>query len=430
MRSLLDSGTSLDDIIASLAGSLASSVAAQLGIAPDVAKQRLTHVLGAALAPVNTGPPQTHAERARTLAQRFRQIAELATRVTNGDPGQSIRTIAGTSLDAAPTAKATPAPSTDSIVRDATNALAAPVSPVPARSASVTTGDDKRVAVDPGTAIAAGGDTLLGRTLTRALRSAQPPPAPVDGAGRGADLSGTATKSAHVSTASAASVLDGFVRAFVAAIERERGTAPAAAHAATAAANLPSPAPAGTATTPATAFALPGLQDATSVIAPSATAPAHAPHVDANAVIDQVLRGVSVHTDPGSSEVKLRLVPDSLGDVTVKLVVSGGSVDATITAGTPDAQNALAGAQQQLARALADAGLKLQSFTVGLAGGFANGGDGSPSQQHRSYASARRVGGVGALQTDDQGEDELLAVPSFGPPIYAASPARGYNYLV
>ena len=189
------------------------------------------------------------------------------------------------------------------------------------------------------------------------------------------------------------------------------------------------------ASTVAASFAIaPTAHDAPAVTppAPAATLP-QPQHVDANAVVNQVLGGVAIRTTDGSSEVRLRLVPEQLGDVSVKLVVSGGNVDASITTHSADAQNALAGAQTQLAKTLADAGLKLQSFSVGLAGGnLANTSDQRRhDQQTARSASTRRISGVAA--TDDEPLDELnlLAAPSFGLPVYTATRGVGaLNYLV
>jgi hypothetical protein len=127
----------------------------------------------------------------------------------------------------------------------------------------------------------------------------------------------------------------------------------------------------------------------------------------------------------------MRLIPASLGDVTIKLVVSGGSVDASIVAHTADAQNALAGGQTQLAKTLADAGLKLQSFTVGLAGDFTDNRDQSRPNDSGTRPGWRRIGGVESVDVNEPDDTSLLAVPSFGPPIYAANPLlRHLNYLV
>jgi hypothetical protein len=117
--------------------------------------------------------------------------------------------------------------------------------------------------------------------------------------------------------------------------------------------------------------------------------------------------------------------------VSVKLVVTGGSVDASITAHNVDAQNVLAGAHNQLAKSLADAGLKLQSFTVSLAGGTAGNRDQQSPPSWTNRPNTRRIGGVDSVGADDGEEPSLLAVPSFGPPIFTANSAyHGFNYLV
>ncbi|HEV2738583.1 MAG TPA: flagellar hook-length control protein FliK [Candidatus Elarobacter sp.] len=454
VKDLLDRGTALGDVIARLASSLATSVAAQLGISPQAALEKLTQAFTQVLQSNGTGPPGTNAERASSLVSRLRQIAELATGVTNGDSGQSIRTIAGTSLDAN-SAKANPPPTPDSILRSALDALAAPASPVPdpalvAAAAPATSpaaqaaGDGRTVALPAVVqAVASGGDTLLGRILTRAMLADPQPSAPADAtpvdaaANRIANAAPAPAAAAHPASANVnpnaanANVLEAFVHAFTSAVARND-----AAQRSEPAAILPfdapaPPAPAPPPQTPLT-FAIPVAHDSLPVApAPPAPAAAQPPHVDANAVVDQMLRGMAIRTTDGQSEVRLRLVPENLGDVSVKLIVSGGSVDASIVAHTADAQTALAGGQLQLAKTLADAGLKLQSFTVGLAGDFTGNRDQSRPNDSWNRSGWRRIGVVESVGTDESADPALLAVPSFGPPIYAASPAlRNLNYLV
>ena len=431
----LDRGASLGDVIARLASSLAASVATQLGITTQAAQQRLTQAFTQALQPSGAGPPGTNAERASSLVARFRQIAELATRVTNGDTGQPIRLIAGTSLDA-DAAKATPAPDPDRILRDALTALASPASPTAVPTTPASPGDGRTVALaSTSAAIAAAGDTLLGRILTRAVLADDSRPTPVaaplvvsaEHAATRPDVLATAP----VGTASGA-LLDAFVQAFAGALARSDATK---GHGDTSPAPLvtsAAPVSSDLSAQPATPFAIPIARDALSAV-PPAPAPAlpQPQHVDANAVIDQILRGMAIRTTDGQSEVRLRLVPEQLGDVSVKLVVSAGSVDASITAHTPDAQNALAGAQTQLAKSLADAGLKLASFNVGLAGSFADARDHAQPNGSWNRPSTRRIGGLHSTDVDETVDPGLLAVPSFGPPIYSANRSLGaLNYLV
>ena len=475
IRDSLDRGTSLNDVIASLASSLAASVANALGIPLDAAKARLTQAFTAALAPTGSGPPQTNADRAATLAQRFRHVAELATRVTTEDPGHTIRSITGTSSDAAQ-AGATPAPQTDRIIRDAIAALAVPASsatptspstasadlPVPV--APATANDGRTVALDPAQAIATGGDTPLGRILTRGFKANDPTETgPATGPMRTGDdtfvLPGDVKKSVPESghsldtpkaldphglrttptgpRSTVTDALEGFVQAFTAAVRREDGPRSTSVSDPRFPSSLPTDpklftGPVSTPLQAVPAFATPVVNDVSAIAPPAPAQTLSQPaHVDANAVVDQVLRGVNVRTSDGSSEVRLRLVPEHLGDITVKLVVTGGSVDASITTHSADAQNVLAGAQNQLAKSLADAGLKLQSFTVALSGGaFSGNRDQQSSSQSWTARSTRRIGSIDAFGTDETDDLGLLAVPSFGPPIYTAQTAAGFNYLV
>jgi flagellar hook-length control protein FliK len=468
IRDALDKGVPLNDVVGKLAGSLATSVANLLGISVDAAKQRLTQAFTQALSsPNGTGPPLTNAERASSLVARFRQLAEIATRVTNGDTGQPIRTIAGTSLDAV-SAKANPAPQTDRILRDALAALAAPASPVtaattvptaaPAAPAAESTG--RSVALLPGEAISTDGNTLLGRILARAMLLGSQRTAPsVASSTNVPDTSSAATRTinapvapntnppaeslVNVTTSNPAAqshtnAVEAFVQALTSALARDAAPSrspqsagdPAADGGALLAATPQHVVPI---EAPPMPFAVPTAPDVSAVAppAPDATLPHAPPATDANAIVDQVLRGVSLRTSDGSSEVRLRLVPENLGDVSVKLVVTGGSVDASITAHSVDAQNALAGGQAQLARTLADAGLKLQSFSVGLAGGgFADTRD-QANQQSWTRSTVRRIGGVESTDVDGNDDSSLLAAPVFGPPVYSANPIFwGHNYLV
>jgi len=456
VKDLLDRGIALDDIVARLAGSLATSVAAQLGISPQAALQRLTQAFTQALQSTGTGPPGNNADRASALVSRFRRIAELATGVVNADQGQPIRSIAGTSLDAV-TAKANPTPTTaDTVLRSALDALANPspqataaaaadpaaatvraASDVPPASAA---GDGRIVAlVAPLPVIATGGETPLGRILTRAMLADTQPSPPVGAA----QVEAPANRSANAFEAQAmrrvalgdvnpnavANALDAFLPAFENAVARNYvgpRPEPAVIDDVTV-----SPAP-GLSPTVAVPFATPVARDTLPIAPlPPASALPQPQHVDANAVVDQILRGMAIRTTDGQSEVRLRLVPENLGDVSVKLVVSGGSVDASIVAHTADAQTALAGGQNQLAKTLADAGLKLQSFTVGLAGDFSGNRDQSRPHDAQTRSAWRRIGGLEPVDADEPVDAALLAVPSFGPPIYAANPAlRNLNYLV
>ncbi len=445
VKQLLDKGIPLDTVVKQLADALATQVAALLGITPQAAQAQLAQAFTQAFGSSGSGPPgETSAQRAAALVQTLRRIAEAATRVTNGDPGTPIRLIAGQRSDA-DTAKASPTPPTsptDRLLRGALDALAgsaAPVvtAPAPASPSSGAPGDGRTVALQGATALAAGGDTLLGRTLARAVLADQQRSAAADAASAGSAAPVSTAASAAPTAPSAA--VEAFLNAFAGALAQADGAGSGGSGSAgdgrhdsppSGGDALGAAAPAAAPDQPAAPFALAFGQQATPVdtsLPAPAAAPAHAPAVDPGAIVDQLVRGMQIQTANGTSEVRLRLDPEQLGDVSIKLVVSGGTVDASITAGSAAARDALAGGQAQLARTLADAGLKLQSFTVGLAGG---GFGQRQDSNHHAWANPapRRIGGLGPLEPDEPVDDlGLLAVPSFGPPL--VSGLRGYDYL-
>ncbi len=150
--------------------------------------------------------------------------------------------------------------------------------------------------------------------------------------------------------------------------------------------------------------------------------------VDPNLVVSQLLHGLSLNTVDTTSTVRMRLVPEELGDVSVKLTIEGNSVSAQVMAQTPAAHDALVAGQGQLARAFEDAGLKLTSFNVDLAGGFASFQQQQQQQSSQQGSSNGRplLGGVDTPETDDA---SLVAAPNFGPPVLAGVSWSALNYL-
>ena len=504
----MKNGESLGDIVASLSKSLASSVA-NGGAGPDVQKQ-LQKVFAAALSPPGTAPPSADANGALALAHRFRQLAEIATRVADpAQTGQPNRFL-GPDLDAKAKVDLAPAEtkkpseavtsgffpiSVDSIVLAAAVALGSPASgasensavpvapangsaPVPGSSPTNpgTLESSRVVAVDPNasapapaiektaaaianadtapgalpsslTAPIAGlfatdgrtvasserktgtsGDTQLGRILTRAINvaSTNVPAAPPTSNGSNTSTGGD---------------LSSFLSAFAAAVAKADGSQNAsvpsgipasdflatldAANAVSIATSLPG-APAPTVGIANTNGPAPIAFDASLFAAPPSYAPQSA---DRYAVVEQVLKGISVRNLGGvsNSEVRLRLVPEHLGDVNVKLVVTNGGVNATVVAANSDVRDTLIANQQQLARSLESAGLKLTGFSVDVS----NGGFAGFQHQQQQQSSATR--GAVASEFDDsdvQADLAIAATPSFAPPQAADVRLGHLNALV
>ena len=504
----MKNGESLGDIVASLSKSLASSVA-NGGAGPDVQKQ-LQKVFAAALSPPGTAPPSADANGALALAHRFRQLAEIATRVADpAQTGQPNRFL-GPDLDAKAKVDLAPAEtkkpseavtsgffpiSVDSIVLAAAVALGSPASgasensavpvapangsaPVPGSSPTNpgTLESSRVVAVDPNASAPApaiektaaaianadtapgalpsslaapiaalfatdgrtvasserktgtSGDTQLGRILTRAINvaSTNVPAAPPTSNGSNTSTGGD---------------LSSFLSAFAAAVAKADGSQNAsvpsgipasdflatldAANAVSIATSLPG-APAPTVGIANTNGPAPIAFDASLFAAPPSYAPQSA---DRYAVVEQVLKGISVRNLGGvsNSEVRLRLVPEHLGDVNVKLVVTNGGVNATVVAANSDVRDTLIANQQQLARSLESAGLKLTGFSVDVS----NGGFAGFQHQQQQQSSATR--GAVASEFDDsdvQADLAIAATPSFAPPQAADVRLGHLNALV
>ena len=504
----MKNGESLGDIVASLSKSLASSVA-NGGAGPDVQKQ-LQKVFAAALSPPGTAPPSADANGALALAHRFRQLAEIATRVADlAQTGQPNRFL-GPDLDAKAKVDLAPAEtknqseavtsgffpiSVDSIVLAAAAALGSPASgasensavpvapangsaPVPGSSPTNpgTLESSRVVAVDPNASAPApaiektaaaianadtapgalpsslaapiaalfatdgrtvasserktgtSGDTQLGRILTRAINvaSTNVPAAPPTSNGSNTSTGGD---------------LSSFLSAFAAAVAKADGSQNASVPSGIPASDFLATLDAANAVSIATS--LPGAPAPTVGIANTngpapiafdaslfATPPSYAPQsADRYAVVEQVLKGISVRNLGGvsNSEVRLRLVPEHLGDVNVKLVVTNGGVNATVVAANSDVRDTLIANQQQLARSLESAGLKLTGFSVDVS----NGGFAGFQHQQQQQPSATR--GAVASEFDDsdvQADLAIAATPSFAPPQAADVRLGHLNALV
>jgi flagellar hook-length control protein FliK len=484
---LLAKGESVSEVVQQLAASLASTFAQQFGGDPAAIQSQLQQAFATALSPpTSTGPPLSNADLASALAQQFRQVADVAAGVL-GETGQSNRLFAGSISDAATTAGVQPAPQTsensptsaDSIANDAAALLA---------SLTASQGDGKTVANNGAPVVGSNGDTLLGRMLTRAAQSSQQTSTGSQASGTSASAVQSGPLGLTVSAlAQATAALDNSVAnttpvaadTSVAAIQRavanaeaqsvvNSGSTPAST---STQAPPPSLSPAVLAFVEAFSDAIasanatptvktnagdndPGslLQttdlssqaptigafasvqgavqnDAVSTDGSQSSAPLPSQTtVDPNLVVSQLLHGLSLNTVDTTSTVRMRLVPEELGDVSVKLTIEGSSVSAQVMAQTPAAHDALVAGQGQLARAFEDAGLKLTSFNVDLAGGFASFQQQQQQQSSQQGSSNGRtlLGGVDTPETDDA---SLVAAPNFGPPVLAGVSWSALNYL-
>jgi flagellar hook-length control protein FliK len=144
--------------------------------------------------------------------------------------------------------------------------------------------------------------------------------------------------------------------------------------------------------------------------------------IDPQSVIEQVVKGIVLRNFGTTSEVRMRLQPEHLGDVSLKLTVSGSTISANIVAQNADVRDMLLTNQQQLARTLAEAGLSLGNFSVDVSGGNA----GFSQQQ---TAQQRSLGKASSLHVGAIAEDDTWADSRFGPPVLAGAKPWVLNYL-
>lgn len=432
LAGMLQNGTPLATIIAQVSKDVSQALASATGNDGDVTRRRtLERALAAALAPPGTSPPgQSGTQQAAALEQRLGELLSKISRELKG-AGQQNR-FSGAVLDANSAREipaqqqnkqstgtvqqpASPLALAESILRNAVQQLQQGVSQTPQSAQTAAQSATQQITVQSA--------DVLGRMLARAAN------ADAQNAAQSAAPAASAV-SAHPATPAAPSaspselfarLMNVIAQASGENASRQNGkeqqgfafskNALPALHSSQTQAN--------TAPTPAfgNAIASASVQSAQSPQSPPA------PYtLDPQSVIEQVVKGIVLRNAGNTSEVRMRLQPENLGDVSLKLTVTGNTISANIVAQNADVRHALLQNQQQLARSLAEAGLSLGKFTVDVSGGnpgFAQ----QQSQQHRSFAR------TGSVHLSAVAEDDMWADSRFGPPVLAGSKPLVLNYL-
>lgn len=397
LAALLMGGLPVADATAQIAASITKSAARAFdGRMPLGMQQELQRALASALAPPGTSPPLSLAQQAQTLVQKLRSVIETVARETKTGAGQQNR-FSGAILDAVQTAKEIPAQTTetvptDSIVADViaqlrTAASASQSSPAPTATQTAA----KNAAPPQGT-------DIVGRMIARALTSSQPYASAPKASAAGAAPRVTAPVPNAILFQRLVAIVAQAAQADGGASKRESGSAferPATGTVQmTADQTVASNAP---------AFAVPLSREVSA--APAAATAAPYTTIDPQALIDQVVKGFVVRTSGSTSEVRMRLHPDQLGDVSLKLTVNGGTIDASIVAQNADVRQTLVANQHQLAQALSDAGLALGKFSVDVSGG-----QGGRSNEQQAQLGKKNVSRFGlSAERDDETVDPASA---------------------
>jgi flagellar hook-length control protein FliK len=412
LAGLLQSGTPMATIIDKVSTELSKAIAKASGKGDDVDAQRtLQRALANALAPPGTSPPGDYQNQVATLVQRVNTIltkltselntagqkSEFSGQVLDADkarelPAQQMNLTTGNTMPAA----------MSSFVNSLFERVAAQLqSPQPGKPQAVPT---TPALPDP-----------LARILARAVNA---------NVQRGGDPVAK-TGTTQTTTGTSSSALFQRLIAIVAENAGAQTDSGGGKNSDDSSLNR------GTLSTTSTSTQN-TVPAASGFSAQLASAPASATHslaatpytaVDPQAVIEQLVKGITLRNSGTTSEVRMRLQPENLGDVSLKLTVNGNTISANIVAQNAHVRDMLLSNQQQLARSLSEAGLSLGNFSVDVSGGNAGFTDQRAQQQTKQLAR------VGAFASVLNGEDDTWADPRFGPPVHTGSKALVLNYL-
>jgi flagellar hook-length control protein FliK len=481
LTSLLQNGTSMATIVDQLAQSIGSSAAQQLAgklSASDLdrLKNSVTQTIANALSPPSNAPPGTAAEQAAALAARLQNVVESIAREVQTGYGQQ-NELSGNILDAN-SAKELPAqqqtngtsstldvsslvssllssviaalkqqaqPSTATSTTSSAMASPTPVqlataqqliAPIAVQSSPASTLDTALLNQSTANAVApqqpqltmSNAPDLLARMLVRAAGA----DAQLNGSSGAATTASDASTgaSALVPAGSGTSLTPSMLAARLAAILGEADGGVVAASS--------SSGNTSTSTSSGHTFGQDLTQQSptgtvASVVAPAANLSSqvqNAPQtggtastVDPDAIIEQMVKGMTMRTvAEGTSEIRLQLQPENLGQVTMRLSVSGNQVTANVIAQSADVRSALVANHQDLARSLNEAGLTLAGFSVDVSGGDA----GQDQSKDRTAGFGRRYT-VHELSGNTTAETTEASTP--GPSLLGGSSLELFNSL-
>jgi flagellar hook-length control protein FliK len=476
LTSLLQNGTPMATIVDQLAQSVGSSVAQQLAGKLtagelDRLKDSVTQTIANALSPPSNAPPGTAAEQAAALAARLQNVVESIARDGQNGNGQQ-NELSGNLLDAnsakelpaqqqtngtsstldvsslvssllssviaalsarpspatAPTAKPSYAPVQLATQQPLLAAPAVPSSPTTTLSTGLLTQSTANAVAPQQPQIAmSNAPDLLARMLVRAagadaqLNGSSSAAGSSDDTSTGASaLVPSATTSLTPSALAArfAALLGEADGGMVGASSSSGNTSTSTNSGHTFGQDLAQQSPTGT---------------VASVIAPAASLSSQVQNalqpsgssstVDADAVIEQMVKGMTMRTvAQGTSEIRLQLQPENLGQVTMRLSVTGNQVNATVVAQSADVRSALVANHQELARSLSEAGLTLSGFSVDVSGGDA----GQDQSKDRTAGFGRRYV---VHELSGNTTAETTEAPSLGPSLLGGSNLELFNSL-
>lgn len=120
--------------------------------------------------------------------------------------------------------------------------------------------------------------------------------------------------------------------------------------------------------------------------------PAPEAPAESKALTSQVVRGLALALRQGTGRVTLRLNPEHLGQVVVRVTVDRGQVTASLKASDPAARQLLSSSTDDLRAALEARGLSVERIDIEPApteSAWTSSGNGTAAQQHGGGQEAR-----------------------------------------
>jgi flagellar hook-length control protein FliK len=470
LTSLLQNGTPMATIVDQLAQSVGNSAAALLKgqysqSDLDRLRDTITKTIANALSPPSNAPPGTAAQEAAALAARLQGLVETIARDAQNGSGQQ-NEIAGNLLDAnsakelpaqqqtngtastldvssvvssllasvisalnTPTVSAAPAVRSSPSPVQSSTAASTPIQLATQQTADTPTAQAATVnngLLTQATANAVGSQQALTMSnapdlLARMLVRAAGVDAQVNGGAAALASSGTSAPSPTMLAAKFAAMLADVDAGAVTASTSSGNTSTSTDSGHTFSQDFAQQMPSGS--NAAGLIAVPSSNLASQVQNAMQSSTNGGSTVDVNQVIEQMVNGMTMRTlAQGTSEIRLQLQPENLGQMTMRLTVSGNQVSANVIAQSADVRSALVANTADLARSLSAAGLTLSGFSVDVSGGNA----GQDQSKDRTAGFGRRfvVHELNGNAANDTGETSNL-----GPPLLSVSRLELFNSL-
>jgi flagellar hook-length control protein FliK len=127
------------------------------------------------------------------------------------------------------------------------------------------------------------------------------------------------------------------------------------------------------------------------------------PAETAKSVADQVVKGMALQVNGDNSEVRIKLVPESLGEVTVHVKMDGGKMQAQIDVSQAGVKSALEVQLPQIRQSLSERGIDVQRLDVSFGGDHPAKESGGGQNERRQRQGSKHAYMVDTVEQFDTG---------------------------